>query len=100
MTNDDAHDAASARNRQPNPGKRDARDESEEPTLETRLMRLEKILSRMESEEVALEEALKLFEEGIGHVRAAEGILAETELRVEELLASGETRDLTVDDEG
>ena len=46
----------------------------------------------MESDEVALEEALKLFEEGVGHVREAEKVLAETELRVEELLSSGETR--------
>jgi exodeoxyribonuclease VII small subunit len=74
-------------------------DASTEPTLEKRLTRLEEILSRMESEEVALEEALRLFEEGVGHVREAERILAETELRVEELLASGETRDLTVEDE-
>jgi exodeoxyribonuclease VII small subunit len=74
-------------------------DASTEPTLERRLTRLEEILSRMESEEVALEEALRLFEEGVGHVREAERILAETELRVEELLASGETRDLTVEDE-
>jgi exodeoxyribonuclease VII small subunit len=74
-------------------------DASTEPTLEKRLTRLEEILSRMESEEVALEEALRLFEEGVGHVREAERVLAETELRVEELLASGETRDLTVEDE-
>jgi exodeoxyribonuclease VII small subunit len=74
-------------------------DASTEPTLEKRLTRLEEILSRMESEEVALEEALRLFEEGVGHVREAERILAETELRVEELLAGGETRDLTVEDE-
>lgn len=74
-------------------------DESTEPTLEERLGRLEEILTRMESEEVALEEALRLFEEGVAHVREAERILAATELRVEELLASGETRDLSVDGE-
>lgn len=62
------------------------------PNLEERLGRLEEILARMESDEVALEEALKLFEEGVGHVREAEKVLAETELRVEELLSSGETR--------
>lgn len=74
-------------------------DESAEPTLEKRLGRLEEILTRMESEEVALEEALRLFEEGVAHVREAERILAATELRVEELLASGETRTLSVDGE-
>jgi len=69
-----------------------------EVTLEARLARLEEILARMEAEDVALEEALKLFEEGVGHVRQAERVLAETELRVEELLASGETKPMDVDD--
>jgi exodeoxyribonuclease VII small subunit len=66
----------------------------EELSLEARLARLESILARMESEDVELDEALHLFEEGVGHVREAERVLAETELRVEELLANGETRPL------
>jgi|TARA_B110000438_G_C15243855_1_gene406789 exodeoxyribonuclease VII small subunit len=74
-------------------------DETIDPTLEERLSRLEEILARMESDEVELEEALKLFEEGVSHVRAAEKVLSETELKVEELLASGETRDIAVDGE-
>lgn len=74
-------------------------DETIDPTLEERLSRLEEILARMESDEVELEEALKLFEEGVSHVRAAEKVLSETELKVEELLASGETRDIAVDSE-
>lgn len=73
--------------------------ENEEVSLEARLARLESILARMESEEVELDEALQLFEEGVGHVREAERVLAETELRVEELLASGETRPLEGDEE-
>lgn len=68
-------------------------------SLETRLARLEEILSRMESDDVELEEALKLFEEGVGHVRSAEKVLAETELRVEELLASGQTEKMDVSGE-
>lgn len=71
----------------------------EEPTLEGRLARLEEILARMESEEVALEEALRLFEEGVGHVREAERVLSETELRVEELLADGTTRVAETDED-
>ena len=71
--------------------------QDEELSLEARLGRLESILARMESEEVELDEALQLFEEGVGHVREAERVLAETELRVEELLASGETRELESD---
>ncbi len=71
--------------------------EDERP-LEARLARLEEILARMEADDVPLEEALKLFEEGVTHVRDAERVLAETELRVEELLSSGETRALDVDE--
>ena len=71
----------------------------DQPNLEARLGRLEEILARMESDDVALEEALKLFEEGVGHVREAEKVLAETELRVEELLRSGETRSMGLEGE-
>ena len=72
--------------------------ENEEVSLEARLGRLEAILARMESEDVELDEALQLFEEGVGHVREAERVLAETELRVEELLSRGETRPLEGDE--
>jgi exodeoxyribonuclease VII small subunit len=73
--------------------------EHEGVNLEARLRRLEEILARMESDEVALEEALRLFEEGVGHVREAEKVLSEADLRVEELLADGRTRPLEVEDE-
>ncbi|MGE0160621.1 MAG: exodeoxyribonuclease VII small subunit [Gemmatimonadales bacterium] len=69
-----------------------------ELSLEARLKRLEEILARMESDQVPLEEALDLFEEGVAHVREAERVLAAAELRVEELLASGRTRPLEVDE--
>jgi exodeoxyribonuclease VII small subunit len=72
-------------------------DQAPELALEARLARLEEILVRMESEDIALEDALKLFEEGVRHVRAAETVLSETELRVEELLASGDTQVLDVE---
>ena len=68
-----------------------------ELSLEARLRRLEEILARLDADEVPLEDALKLFEEGVGHVRRAERILSETELRVEELLAGGGTRPMDVD---
>lgn len=70
----------------------------EELGLEQRIRRLEEILTRMESDEVSLEEALELFEEGVGHVRRAETILSETELRVEELLSKGKTETMELDD--
>lgn len=71
---------------------------SDAVSLEERISRLELILTRLESDEVSLEEALELFEEGIGHVREAERVLSETQLRVEELLAGGKTRELDVDE--
>lgn len=69
-------------------------------TLEGRLRRLEEIMGQLEADEVDLEKALALFEEGVGHVRAAERILAETELRVEELLSSGKVKPLVEEDAG
>jgi exodeoxyribonuclease VII small subunit len=77
----------------------DKLDESkvESPSLEERLRRLEEILSRLEQDEVALEEALELFEEGVGHVRDAERVLAQTELRVQELLGDGDVQDMELD---
>lgn len=62
----------------------------EEIGLEGRLRRLEEIVSALEADDLELERALELFEEGVTHVRRAEKILAETELRVEELLGEGE----------
>ena len=69
----------------------------ESPSLEERLRRLEEILSRLEQDDVALEEALELFEEGVGHVRDAERVLAQTELRVQELLEDGDVQDMELD---
>jgi len=69
-------------------------DPAEPTTLEARLRRLEEIMSQLEADEVDVERALALFEEGVRHVRAAEKILSETELRVEELLSSGKVRPL------
>ena len=44
-----------------------------------------------------MEEALELFEEGVGHVRDAERVLAQTELRVQELLGDGDVQDMELD---
>lgn len=54
--------------------------------LETRLSRLETIVSTLEREELELEEALTLFEEGIGHLRKAQETIRAGELRIERLL--------------
>lgn len=63
---------------------------TDETTLESRLRRLEEIVTRLEAEDLDLDGALALFEEGVGHVKGAEKTLAEAELRVEELLGEGE----------
>ena len=71
------------------------------PALESRLERLTEIVDTLEADEVELDRALALFEEGIGHVREAERILSEAELRVEELVrqaATVETRPFEPED--
>lgn len=65
-----------------------------EPGLEARLRRLDEIVASLEAEDLDLERALALFEEGVAHVRSAEKILAQTELRVEELLEGDQGRAL------
>jgi exodeoxyribonuclease VII small subunit len=72
---------------------------SEQPGLEGRLERLDRIVAALEADDLDLEKALALFEEGVAHVRAAERILAEAELKVEELLQGGRTRPLEAGDE-
>lgn len=54
--------------------------------LETRLSRLETIVSALEREDLELEEALGLFEEGIVHLRKAQETIRSGELRIERLL--------------
>ena len=63
---------------------------AEEPGLEARLRRIDQIVSSLEADDLDLEKALALFEEGVTHVRAAERMLAEAELKVAELLGQGD----------
>lgn len=74
----------------PAPSRRDAGD-PRPMSVEERLRRLDRIVAALDAEDVELEQSLALFEEGIRHVRAAEGLLAAAELRVEELI-EGEAR--------
>jgi exodeoxyribonuclease VII small subunit len=60
------------------------------PSLEDRLGRLDRIVGELESGEVELERGLALFEEGVRHLRAAEQLLSQAELRVEEVVGEGE----------
>jgi exodeoxyribonuclease VII small subunit len=72
---------------------------AEEEGLEARLERLDQIVSALEVDELDLEKALALFQEGVAHVRAAEKILAEAEMKVEELLQGNRTHPLQSGDE-
>ncbi len=71
-------------------------DGQDELSLEARLRRLDEIVSALEGGDVELERGLALFEEGGRHIREAESLLSEAELRVEELV--GEADSLEVQD--
>ena len=60
-------------------------------TLEQTLARLEEIVARLDEERMDLGDALALFEEGVMHLRAAAGTLADADARVKRLteLADG-----------
>lgn len=62
----------------------------ESVSLEARLKRLEEIVVALEADGVPLDRALSLFEEGVGHLRRAERLLTEAELKVEELIGRGD----------
>jgi exodeoxyribonuclease VII small subunit len=61
----------------------------ETPSLEQRLDRLDEIVHSLEREDLELEQAMKLFEEGITHIRQAQELLNNAELRIERLLDTG-----------
>ena len=58
----------------------------EAPSLEQRLDRLDEIVHSLEREDLELEQAMRLFEEGITHLRHAQELLNNAELRIERLL--------------
>jgi exodeoxyribonuclease VII small subunit len=55
-------------------------------SFETRLKRLEQIVSELESDQIELERALALFEEGVSCLRAATEELGKVEARVQRLV--------------
>jgi exodeoxyribonuclease VII small subunit len=54
--------------------------------LGARIQRLQRIVADLEREDIELEDALRLFEEGVAHLRAAEALVARSELLIERLL--------------
>jgi exodeoxyribonuclease VII small subunit len=62
------------------------------PGLEQRLARLEAIAAALEGDRLELEDAMGLFEEGIAHLREAERLLSQVELRIERVLVEADGR--------
>lgn len=64
--------------------------ETADPTppipLGARIHRLQRIVADLERDDIELEEAMRLFEEGVAHLREAETLVSQTELRIERLL--------------
>jgi exodeoxyribonuclease VII small subunit len=60
------------------------------PSLEQRLDRLDQIVQSLERDDLDLEQAMKLFEEGIAHLRHAQELLNNAELRIERLIDPGQ----------
>lgn len=62
-----------------------------EMPLGARIHRLQRIVADLERDDIELEEAMQLFEEGVTHLRAAESLVGQAELRIERLLEDGVT---------
>jgi exodeoxyribonuclease VII small subunit len=68
-----------------------ATDGAPEMPLGARIHRLQRIVADLEREDIELEDAMQLFEEGVTHLRAAETLVARTELRIERLLEDADS---------
>jgi exodeoxyribonuclease VII small subunit len=65
--------------------------------LGARIHRLQRIVADLEREDIELEEAMRLFEEGVVHLREAESLLTQTDLRIERLLDEADRAGSRVD---
>lgn len=54
--------------------------------LGARIHRLQRIAADLDRDDIELEDAMRLFEEGVAHLRAAESLVRQAELRIERLL--------------
>ena len=59
---------------------------AEDMPLGARIHRLQRIAADLDREDIELEDAMRLFEEGVAHLRAAEALVKDAELRIERLL--------------
>ncbi len=58
-------------------------------SFEKAMARLEQIVRAIEEGQVGLEESIKQFEEGMSLIRGCRAVLAEAELKIQHLQASG-----------
>jgi exodeoxyribonuclease VII small subunit len=56
------------------------------PSFRSEIERLEEIVRSLESDDLDLDDALVLFEEGVRRLKAARGLLQESELTVKRVL--------------
>jgi exodeoxyribonuclease VII small subunit len=59
------------------------------PTFEESLKRLEQIVQAIEQGKVGLEESIQQFEEGMALIKQCRSVLAEAEIKIQYLQASG-----------
>lgn len=69
-------------------------DDVEEMAFEDAVEELEAIVTELEDGDLPLEDAMERFERGLGLVEACRSKLEQAELKVEELLDDGSTREL------
>ncbi len=73
--------------------------ESDSPSAEALLTRLDQVVRDLEAGDLPLEQALAHFEEGVQLVRSGERLLSSVEQRIEALLADGRTVPFTTRDQ-
>jgi exodeoxyribonuclease VII small subunit len=61
----------------------------EKLNFEKAMARLEKIVESIEQGKVGLEDSIKQFEEGMGLIQRCRAVLADAELKVQQLQAAG-----------
>ncbi len=58
----------------------------EKPSFKAEIERLEEIVRSLEADDLDLDQALGLFEEGVKRLKAARGLLQESEIKVQRVL--------------
>jgi exodeoxyribonuclease VII small subunit len=61
----------------------------EKLSFEKAMARLEKIVESIEQGKIGLEESIKQFEEGMALIKRCRGVLADAELKIQQLQAAG-----------